>query len=204
LPPPTAVDAGKKTDAKDLAMNAPTQVVAAQKLNHVEFVHRPGERALVRALFDLLGFGTMETHDGRYVMGIIDAGETGADNFIAGREVRGEQWAFDQQLAAALKQEPLASSHAQYRQMLRDKPQDGMHFGIHFDTAAQWERAVARIEAVERDQPALSGRVKLERAFRPGDPDHEFSLRQAFVWTDVISTGSLAFGQQIELQTTSD
>jgi hypothetical protein len=186
------------------AMNAPAKIVAAQKLNHVEFVHRPGERALVHALFDLLGFGTMETHDGRYVMGIIDAGETGADNFIAGREVRGEQWAFDQQLTAALKQEPLASSHADYRRMLLEKPQDGMHFGIHFDTAAQWEQAVARIEAVERDAPELRGRVRLERAFRPGDPDHEFALRQAFVWTDVISTGSLAFGQQIELQTTGD
>jgi hypothetical protein len=185
-------------------MNAPTKIVAAQKLNHVEFVHRPGERALVRALFDLLGFDTQETHDGRYVMGIIHAGNTGADNFIAGREVRCEQWAFDQQLSCALKQEPLASSLARYRKMLLEKPQDGMHFGIHFDTAAQWEQAVARIEAVERKAPELRGRVRLERAFRPGDPDHEFSLRQAFVWTDVISTGSLAFGQQIELQTTSD
>jgi hypothetical protein len=184
-------------------MNAPMQAIAAQKLNHVEFVHRPGERALVRALFDLLGFATMETNEGRYLIGIIDAA-AGPDNFIAGREVRAEQWAFDRQLAAALEQEPLASSFARHRQMLRDKPQDGMHFGIHFDTAARWEAAVARIEAVERDRPELSGRVRLERAFRPGDPDHEFSLRQAFVWTDVISTGSLAFGQQIELQTTSD
>lgn len=137
-------------------------------------------------------------------MGIVDAGETGVDNFIAGREVRGEQWAFDEALIAALAQEPLASSHAQYKQLLRDKPQDGMHFGINYATAADWERVVARIEAVEREVPALSGRVRLERAFRPGDPDHKFTLRQAFVWTDVISTGSLAFGQQIELQTNSE
>jgi hypothetical protein len=162
-------------------MQAPVQAVAAQKLNHVEFVHRPGERALVRALFDLLGFGTMETNEGRYMIGVIDGGESGADNFIAGREVRGEQWAFDQQLIAALQQEPLASSLADYRRMLLEKPQDGMHFGIHFDTAERWEEAVARIEAVESIRPELCGRVRLERAFRPGDPDHEFSLRQAFV-----------------------
>lgn len=185
-------------------MNAPAKIVAAQKLNHVEFVHRPGERALVRKLFDLLGFATQETHEGRYVMGIIHAGETGADSFIAGREVRGEQWAFDQQLSEALGQGALADSLAQYRRMLVEKPQDGMHFGIHFDTAARWEATVARIEAVEREIPELAGRVRLERAFRPGDPDHEFSLRQAFVWTDVISTGSLAFGQQIELQTMAE
>jgi hypothetical protein len=185
-----------------LNMNASAKMVSAQRLNHVEFVHRPGERSLVRALFDLLGFATMETNGGRYVMGIIDAGESGADNFIAGREVRGEQWAFDQDLAAALTQEPLASSLTGYRQMLLNKPQDGMHFGIRVDTATQWEEIVARVEAVERHAPELAGRVRLERAFRPGDPDHEFSLWQAFVWTDVISTGSLAFGQQIELQTT--
>jgi hypothetical protein len=184
-------------------MQPPVQAIATQKLNHVEFVHRPGERALVRALFDLLGFGTMETNEGRYMIGIIDEA-TGPENFIAGREVRGEQWAFDQQLIAALKQEPLASSLADYRKMLLEKPQDGMHFGIHFDTAERWEQAVARVEAAEAIAPELSGRVRLERAFRPGDPDHEFSLRQAFVWTDLISTGSLAFGQQIELQTTSD
>jgi hypothetical protein len=181
-------------------MNAPAKMVAAQRLNHVEFVHRPGERPLVRALFDLLGFETMETHGGRYLMGIIDAGTSGADNFIAGREVRGEQWAFDQELAAALKTEPLASSLAGYRQLRLAKPQDGMHFGIRFEKAAEWEQAVSRVMDVERHAPELSGRVRLERAFRPGDPDHEFPLRQAFVWTDVISTGSLAFGQQIELQ----
>jgi hypothetical protein len=183
-------------------MNAPMRAVAAKRLNHVEFVHPPGERQLVRALFDLLGFAMQEVYDGQYVIGVIDAPtfeDEANENYIAGREVRAEQWAFDQQLATSLQQEPLASAFARHEQVLRDKPQDGMHFGIRFDTVERWEEAVARVEAVESLAPELSGRVKLLRAFRPSDPDHEFALRQAFVWTNVISTGSLAFGQRIEL-----
>jgi len=170
-------------------------------------VHPPGERHLVRALFDLLGFDTLELMDGEYVIGVVDPAtfeESENENYIAGREVRAEQWAFDQQLAEALGQEPLASSFARHEQCLRDKPQDGMHFGIRFDTVERWEAALTRIAAVEGEKPELSGRVRLLRAFRPSDPDHEFALRQAFVWTDVISTGSLALGQRIELAGPSD
>jgi hypothetical protein len=184
-----------------------TPTRAAQKLNHVEFVHPPGERHLVRALFDLLGFTTMELMDDEYVVAVVDPPtfeETKNDNYLAGREVRAEQWAFDSQLAKALGQEPLASSFNRYEAVLREKPQDGMHFGIHFDTVERWEAAIARIEAVDSGVPELRGRVRLLRAFRPGDPDHEFGLRQAFVWTDVISTGSLAFGQRIELAAAGD
>jgi hypothetical protein len=180
---------------------------AVQKLNHVEFVHPPGERHLVRALFDLLGFAVQEVMDGEYVIGVVDPAtfdEAQNDNYIAGREVRPEQWAFDRQLAEALEQEPLASRFAVHEQVLHDKPQDGMHFGIHFDTVERWEAAVARIESVDSEAPELSGRVRLLRAFRPTDPDTEFGLRQAFVWTDVISTGSLAFGQRIELAGPND
>lgn len=180
---------------------------AAQKLNHVEFVHPPGERHLVRALFDLLNFATRELMNDEYVIGVVDPRtyeENQNENYIAGREVRAEQWAFDRQLKQALGKEPLASSFGQHEQALRDKPQDGMHFGIRFDTVDRWEAAVARVEAVESEKPELTGRVRLLRAFRPGDPDHAFSVRQAFVWTDVISTGSLAFGQRIELAASGD
>ena len=123
---------------------------AAKQLNHVEFVHRPGERQLVRALFDLLGLDMLEVYDGEYVIGVIDPAtwdEASNENYIAGREVRAEQWAFDSALADALRQEPLAGPLATHEQVLADKPQDGMHFGIHFDTVARWEAVVARIEA---------------------------------------------------------
>jgi hypothetical protein len=79
-----------------------------------------------------------------------------------------------------------------------------MHFGIHFDTVEKWEAAVAKVGSAESEKPELVGRVRLLRAFRPTDPDSEFKLRQAFVWTDVISTGSLAFGQRIELAGPND
>ena len=189
-------------------MNLATKPAQAEKkLNHVEFVHKPGERQLVRALFEILGFDMLEVMDGEYVIGVVDPAtfETASnENYIAGREVRAEQWAFDSQLAQALKQEPLASSFVTHEQVLRDKPQDGMHFGIHFDTVEKWEAAAARVAAVDNEKPELAGRLRLLRIFRPTDPDSEFKLRQAFVWTDVISTGSLAFGQRIELAGPND
>ena len=85
-------------------------VAVAKKYPNVKFEHATGFKKS-----DNLSIYNLRWYEGRYVMGIIDAGESGADSFIAGREVRREQWAFDQQLAAALKQEPLASSHAGYR-----------------------------------------------------------------------------------------
>ena len=78
----------------------------ARRLNHVEFVHRPGERDLVFALFSLLGFETEVMPGGEVLLGIVDPAtfrKLNNDNYLAGREVPPEQWAFDQALADAAK-----------------------------------------------------------------------------------------------------
>src|SRR5262245_59208572 len=100
----------------------------AQRLNHVEFVHPPGERALVFALFELIGIETVEVWNRAVVLGLIDSAtyrEMDNDNYLAGREVRPEQWAFDQELSAALRQEPLATAYANHKELLSVKPQWG-------------------------------------------------------------------------------
>jgi hypothetical protein len=180
---------------------AASQLAGARRLNHVEFVHRPGERALVVALFDLLGFDTQEMVDGEVLIGVVDPSTfkvTDNDNYLAGREVRPEQWAFDQALAEALRQEPLASAYEGHKEMLAKTPQWGMHFGVNFSSLEAWEAAVARVRDVDKHSPALKDRARLLAVFRPGDPG-AFSLYQAFVWTDVIASGSLALSQRIEL-----
>ena len=177
---------------------------AAQRLNHVEFVHRPGERALVFALFDLLGFKTYEVWDGQIVIGVIDPptfDEADNENVLTGCEVRTEQWAFDQALEKALRQQPLAEPYAGYQGLLAQYPHWGMHFGIRLHSPEKWEAAVACFADVEKHAPALKERVRLMKVFRPGDADAPGGLRQAFVWTDVIASGSLALGQRIELTT---
>jgi hypothetical protein len=179
-----------------------TRAEVAQRLNHVEFVHRPGERHLVHALFDLLGFQSLEMWDGEIIIGVVDPptfNELDNDNVLAGREVRPEQWAFDQTLAEALRQEPLASAFAGHKALLAQKPQWGMHFGIHFRSLDRWEAAVARVAELETHAPALKGRARLIKVFRPDDPEPMSPLHQAFLWTDIIASGSLALGQRIEL-----
>jgi hypothetical protein len=179
-----------------------TRVQLAQRLNHVEFVHRPGERQLAIDLFGLLGFESLEMWNREILIGIIDPStfdELDNDNVLAGREVRPEQWAFDQTLAEALKQEPLASAFAGHKALLSDKPQWGMHFGVHFRDLDRWEAAVARVAEVDAQAPSLRGRVRLLKVFRPDDPEPFSPLHQAFLWTDVLASGSLALGQRIEL-----
>jgi len=174
----------------------------ARKLNHVEFVHRPGERDLVNAFFKLLGSEVVDVMEGRYLVCPIDPSTFAAsqnDNYVAGTQVKPDQWTFDQALMEALSNGPLAASFAEYQDMLDRTPQDGMHFGIHLSAVQDWEDAVARIGAVEEHAPELSGRVRLCGAFRPGEPGSVGAIHQAFVWTDVIASGPLAFGQRIEL-----
>jgi hypothetical protein len=179
-----------------------TDVGVNRRLNHVEFVHRPGERDLVYALFDLLGFQTIEMMNGEVLVAAVDPPsfrERDNDNYIAGREVRPEQWAFDQALEAALTQTPLAAPFAGYKDLLDRIPQWGMHFGVNFTTLDAWEAAVAKVAEVEVHAPALSRRVQLLKVFRPDDPDPLSPVHQAFIWTDLIASGSLALGQRIEL-----
>jgi hypothetical protein len=181
-----------------------TQAGLSQRLNHVECVYRPGERDVAYALFELMGFTIFDYADGEVYVAAIDAAtfrDEDNDNYIAGRAARPEQWAFDQALEKALTQAPLAEAYAKHQAMLAATPQWGMHFGLRLNSPTDWEAAVARLEDVNHLPALLRGRVRLLKAFRPGDPDQPFDLYQAFIWTDVIASGSLALGQRIELTT---
>ena len=168
-------------------------------LNHMEFVHRPGERPLVGELFDLLG---IEMFDSMFVIGRIDADTaTATDNIFAGSEARPEQMAFEAAFGAALAEGGLAAAHADYMKLLSDAPQYGMHVGIRFDSLDDWRGAVDAVAAVADTHPNLVGRVRLQGDIPPGHPASlSPHLHQAFLWTDVIACGSLTLGQQLELQ----
>jgi hypothetical protein len=175
-----------------------------RRLNHVEFVHRPGEQKIVAALFELLGFETFEVWDGQIVIVVLDSASydrTGNHNYLAGSEVRPEQWAFDQALAEAFQSQPLDPLFRNFLNFIAEKPHLGMHFGVHLSSPEQWEETIARLEDTDNYAPPLRGRVELLRAFRRGDPGAPSNLHQAFIWTDVIASGSLALGQRIELAT---
>ena len=63
-----------------------TEVPAARCLNHMEFVYRPGERDLVLALFDLLGFHPHDEQSGVFLLGFVDL-TAPADNFLDRKSV---------------------------------------------------------------------------------------------------------------------
>jgi hypothetical protein len=179
---------------------APSSFV--RRLNHVEFVYCPGERDLVLALFDLLDLEAGEAHGGRFLMGGIDRTDP-LDNFVTGSEVSPEQWVFDQALTNALREGPLATAFGGYQALLGRAPQCGMHFGISYESLDEWEATVARVRDVDAHTPALADRVQLRGVYRPGELGAISEITcQAFVWTDVIASGSLALGQQIELMNT--
>ncbi|GMU77498.1 MAG: hypothetical protein AMXMBFR46_02980 [Acidimicrobiia bacterium] len=172
-----------------------------RSLNHVELVYAPGERPLARSLFELLGF---DVHDsgGPFLSARIAPGQTDlANNTLYASEVTAQQWALEQVLRDQLDGGALAAPARAYFADLRAHPQRSCHFGIRYPGAGELDAALDRVLHVERFAPDLAGRVAVSGVFRPGDPGaYTDTMTQAFVRTDVIASGLLAFGQHIELQ----
>jgi hypothetical protein len=172
--------------------------------NHVEMVHRPGEAHLVRKLLDLLGCEPMVSPN-------AFAGVTwqfSRDRILWISEVTPEQWAFELWLQQQLKSSGTAESRA-YADSLKAQPQKYSHFGLGRVTLADWEATVARLRDAAENDPDLKGRISVPLVARPQDPGsvaHDsggkmgLTLYQAFLRTDILSTGLLTLGQAIEIQ----
>jgi hypothetical protein len=177
--------------------------VSAQRLlNHVELVYRPGEREVARALFETLGCAIRDS-GGPFLSAMVDPA-TGnyLDNVMYCSEVTTEQWAFEQALQGALGRDAeLGETGRSYASLLARAPQHAFHFGITYETLAEWEEALTRIEKAGADDPDLEGRLSVRAVFRPGDPgSFGDTFVQAFIHTDVVAAGLLTLGQHIELQ----
>ena len=176
-------------------------------LSHVEIVHRPGERALADEFLALLGIETEDAMGGRFMLAKVESESYDPAvffNFFGGSEVHAEQWAFESQLESAIRQGPLGASFRAWQERLDRDPTSGMHTGIHFSTVPAWEAAVERFVRLEETHPRLVGRARLASIHRPNDHDAVAPFYQAFVWTDILSAGSLAIGQRFELSALPD
>ena len=170
-------------------------------LNHVELVHRPGERELAKQVFQLLGCNTID-RGGDFVSAMVDGSDSAApNNVLYVSEVTPEQWDVEQALQAALDEDTkLGAAADAYLARLRREPQRSFHFGIRCEDRAAWD---ARLDAIRSasESGALKGRVAVSGVFFPGDPGaYTDRMAQAFVWTDVMASGLLTIGQHIELQ----
>ena len=178
----------------------------ARRLNHVEFAHRPGEGHLASSLFTALGCQCSEIDTpsyGKYIVVSLDASPHGENDLFVS-QAEPEQLALEDALQAqtASGASDLSTAAAQFRRMQRERPYRATHFGLRLPSVTALNDSIARLGALR--EGSLVGRLELgytmsrslEEARATSSP-----VQQIWVWTDVISTGLLAFGQQIELQT---
>jgi len=186
-------------------MDEPRGAAGARRLNHVEFAHRPGEGHLAMELFAALGCQCSEIDSppyGKYIVVSLDGSPHGEnDMFVSQAEP--EQLALETVLQAQIANDAsdLGAAAAQYRAMQHQSPYRATHFGLRLPSVTALNDSIARLAALS--ESSFAGRLELgyamqrslEEARSTGSP-----VQQIWVWTDVISTGLLAFGQQIELQ----
>jgi hypothetical protein len=173
-----------------------------RRLNHVEMVYRPGERELAGRVFEVLGLRVLD-RGGTWFSALIDPEVADfSNNACYASEVTPEQWALEQSLADAIAKndDEVGGTARGYLERLRTEPQRSFHFGIRFHQRDDFDAALERVRAVD-DDPELKGRMSLVRVFHPDEPGAAApNMIQAFVQTDVVAAGVLAFGQHIELQ----
>jgi hypothetical protein len=175
---------------------------AERRLNHDEMVYRPGERELAKRLFELLGCRPVD-RGGTFLSSLVDpSGNDFSNNVVYASEVTAEQWQLECALADALAGgDEVGTTARAYLERLAREPQRSFHFGMRLPTLEALDAAIARIRDASDNDPDLKGRVQVSGVFHPGDPGaYTETMVQAFVRTDVVAAGLLAFGQHIELQ----
>jgi hypothetical protein len=165
-------------------------------------VYRPGERVLAGRLFELLGMRVLD-RGGTWMTALVDPEVADfSNNACYASEVTPEQWALEQTLADAIDDDAdqVGVTARAYLDRLRAEPQRSFHFGIRFHSRDDFDATLDRVRAADSD-PDLAERVVLTRVFYPDEPGAAApNMIQAFVRTDVVAAGVLAFGQHVELQ----
>jgi hypothetical protein len=186
-------------------MDEPCGGADARRLNHVEFAHRPGEGHLAMQLFASLGCRCSEIDSppyGKYVVVSLDGSPHG-ENDIFVSQAEPEQLALEHALQAQIASgtSELGIAAARFRQMQHQRPYRATHFGLRLPSVAALNDSIARLAALS--ESSFAGRLELGYAMQRSLEEARATsspVQQIWVWTDVISTGLLAFGQQIELQ----
>ncbi len=182
-------------------------------LNHSELFYAPGDRALARDLFRAIGCRVLDPQEeegpadlgpaaGPYLIVFVDPESTDLiDNVLYASEAPPAQWRFEQALRARIGEDPsLGAAFDAYREVFVGQPQAMTHLGLSMSES----ELVAAIGGIRSDA-ALAGRVAIRGPFRPGEPGSvDPRVVQGFLQTDIVSTGLLLAGQQIELQVRLD
>lgn len=186
---------------------------SSRLLNHTEMFYAPGDRALARELFRAIGCRVLDPQEeagpadlgpaaGPYLIIFVDpASKDLIDNVMYCSEVEPAQWELEQALRERIaKDETLRDRYAGYEECFRRYPQGMTHFGVSL-SESQLQSCFAALSS----RPEFEGRVRLAGPYRPGEKGSvDPRVIQGFVRTDIVSTGFLLAGQQIELQVRID
>jgi hypothetical protein len=186
-------------------MDGSLSATGARRLNHVEFAHRPGEGHLAMELFAALGCVCSEIDSppyGKYVVVSLDGSPHG-ENDIFVSQAEPEQLALENALQGEIAYggSGLGAAAAEFRRMQHQRPYRATHFGLRLPSVTALNEAIAKLSALS--EGSFAGRLELGYAMHRSIEEARATsspVQQIWVWTDVISTGLLAFGQQIELQ----
>lgn len=179
----------------------PSPTMTATILHHVAALYAPGDRPVARAFFEVLGCEVLESASPFLLARIGPAPSGLVETWVFASEVTPEQWRLEETLRAEREGGVLAGPADDYVRRLRTDPQHACHFAIRYPSAAEFDATLDRLEHVADHEPTLTGRVSISGVFRPGDPGAQSPTQtQAFVYTDVVASGVLAFGQHVELQ----
>jgi hypothetical protein len=179
--------------------------MTGRRLNHVEFAHRPGETQLAVALFEALGCScrVIDTPPyGQYVVVSLDGSPHGENDMFAS-EAEPEQLALETALGRAIGtgDSQLAQAAEGFRVLQRDRAFRATHVGMRMPSVPDLERVIDKLGALAERE--LAGRLELGLVMQRTVEESRATdspIKQIWVWTDVVSTGLLAFGQQFELQ----
>jgi hypothetical protein len=178
--------------------------MTGRRLNHVEFAHRPGESQMAIALFEALGCSceviNMPPY-GAYIVVSLDGSPHGENDMFAS-EAEPEQLALEDALSSAIASDTsLSRAAAGFRDLQRGKAFRATHVGLRLPSVATLDEVIADLGGLADGD--LAGRLELGYTMERSHEEARSTdtpMKQIWIWTDVISTGLLAAGQQFELQ----
>jgi hypothetical protein len=169
-------------------------------LSHLSVRYAPGDRALVKDLFELLGFGVDDTR-ADVMMVRIDRDDRREEyvNRIAVWEMTAEQARYEAAHRDATSRTDLGRAIEDYLADARREPDRAGHFGIRTRSHEELDQIVDAIEQLAGTE--LGTRVKVTGWCHPGEAgSHSSRFDQAFVWTDLFAPGLIGPGIVFELQ----
>jgi hypothetical protein len=174
-----------------------------QQITHSECIYAPGEGELVKELFTTLGFAVTKVEPYPYIIAHVNpAVKDAMANVLYASEMTPIQQVFEKTLRETLDNNAEFKTAAEnWEQDFRDDPQRSVHFGFKYESREEFEAVIERLREAGKPGKPLAGRVLVTGVYFPGDQGSiTDTMAQGFVWTDVLASGILAFGQHLEMQ----